>query len=110
MIRAVTIALDVQTIDASLPAKLMAGAPLIPGATRPIPGGVMVFQSALLNQLPGEASLFRFSIQFGARQAAALVGNWLYAQLYGTAAAVIIGGRPVAIGHHDIIFALKNAA
>ena len=108
--RAVTIPLDLQTIDCDLAAKLMAGAPLIPGAARNIPGGVMVFQTALLNQIPGEASLFRFSLQFGARNGAAKVGNWLFAQLFNSAAALVICGRPISIEHGQIISALKQVA
>jgi hypothetical protein len=105
MIRAVTV-----TLDPSLPAKLMQGAPLLPGSTRVVPGGVMIFQAALLNREIGEPSVYRFIVQFGARQAIAAVGNWLFGQLYRTAAALQIAGRPVPIGHHDILAALERAA
>ena len=110
MLRAVTIALDVQTIDETLPAKLLGGAPLIPGATRSIPGGVMVFQAACLSDIPGEASVFRFSIQLGSANAAALVANWLFSQLRDTAVALIVSGRPTPVSHHDLITAFRRAA
>src|SRR5688572_25644080 len=75
LIYAVSVSVDLQTLDAGVPYRLMAPAQLMPGAQRTIPGGVLVFQSAVLSDIPGEASLYRFAVQFGARHAAATVGN-----------------------------------
>jgi len=107
---AVTVALDIQTIDATLPARLMGRPYLTPGVTRTIPGGVIVFQAAALSDAPGEPSLFRFIAQFGARQGAELVGTWLFTQLRGAAAALSLAGHPVPIDHHAIIAGLKQIA
>jgi hypothetical protein len=108
MINAVTVTMDLQTLDPELPGRLMLMQPLTPGSARTVPGGVMVFQAACLNSEAGEPSLYRFVIQFGAAQAVAAVGNWLFSQLHGTAAALQIGGFPVPIGHHSIIAALRR--
>ena len=110
MIYAVTVAVDIQTLDPMLPAKLM-GAPVFTmGATRRIPGGILVFQSALVNDVPGEGSLYRFSLQFGSLHSAAAVGNWLFAQIHGTAAALSLAGHPIPIDHHTIIRTLQQVA
>jgi hypothetical protein len=108
MINAVTVTVDLQTLDPELASRLMMQ-PLTPGTSRTVPGGVMVFQAACLNSEVGEPSVYRFVIQFGARQAIAAVGNWLFSQLYGTAAALQIGGLPVPIGHRNILAALRRA-
>ena len=108
MINAVTVTMDLQTLDPELPGRLMLLQPLTPGSARTVPGGVMVFQAACLNSEAGEPSLYRFVIQFGAAQAVAAVGNWLFKELHGTAAALRIGGLPVPIGHHSIIAALRR--
>ena len=110
MIYAVTVNVDIQTIDPAVPGKFMGRAGLIPGASRVIPGGMVVFQSAWLNDTPGEASLYRFSLQFGSIHAAALVGNWLFAQLYGTAAALHLAGHLIPIDHPTIIRGLRQVA
>ena len=108
MIRAVTVAVDVETLDANVPAKLMNSQHLVPGLSRVIPGGMVVFQAAFLNTTIGEPSLFRFIVQFGARQSAGVIGTWLFSQLYGTAAAIQIAGRTVPIAHHPIVSCLQN--
>ena len=108
MIGAVTVAVDVETLDANVPAKLMNSQHLVPGLARNIPGGMIVFQAAFLNTVAGEPSLFRFIFQFGASQSAGVMGTWLFSQLYGTAAAIQIGGRTVPITHHSIVSCLKT--
>jgi hypothetical protein len=110
MNHALTITLDLQTLNPLLPAKMMNNAPLVPGSATEIPGGVMVFQAAFLNSSAGEPSMYRFILQSGAQQAVAAVGNWLFSQLYGTAAALQIGGQPVPISHHSILTALERSA
>jgi hypothetical protein len=107
MIGSVTVAVDVETIDANVPAKLMNSRQLVPGLSRNIPGGMVVFQAAFLNTVAGEPSLFRFILQFGARQSAGVMGTWLFSQLYGTAAAIQIAGRAIPIAHHSIVSCLK---
>ena len=110
MINAVTVSIDIQTLDPTLPAKLMGSADFGPGSTRHIPGGVLVFQSAFMNDAPGEASLYRFVVQFGAAHGAGVVGNWLFSQLYGTAAALSLAGHPIPVDHSTIIRGLNQVA
>ncbi|MEX2283202.1 MAG: hypothetical protein WEE89_12030 [Gemmatimonadota bacterium] len=110
MNHALTITLDLQTLNPLLPLKLLNFQPLVPGAATEIPGGVMVFQAAFLNSTAGEPSMYRFILQSGAQQAVAAVGNWLYSQLHGTAAALQISGQPVPINHHNILAALERSA
>jgi hypothetical protein len=109
MIHALTVTMDLQTIDPNVPGKLL-GVPLTPGATRGVPGGVIVFQAAFLTSVVGEPSMYRFILQAGARQALSALGNWLFSQLRGTAAALQIGGRIVPIDHHQILTALQQSS
>ena len=110
MIRAVTMDVDIQSLDASLPGRLMGRPHLVPGTTRRIPGGVIAFNSAWLNSEPGQPSVFRFSVQFGSPRAAAAVGNWLFAQLHDSAAALAIAGRAVPIDHGTILRTVRQSA
>ncbi len=110
MIYAVTVSIDIQTLDPRLPAQLMGRTRLEPGAIRAIPRGVLVFQAAAHSSTPGEPSLYRFVLQFGAVRSAGIVGNWLFSQLNGVAAALAIAGHPVPIDHHTIIASLKQVA
>jgi hypothetical protein len=110
LIYAVTVSVDIQTVDPSVPVKLMGRRSFDPGSGRKIPGGVLIFQSAVFNDEPGEASLYRFVVQFGALHGAAAVGNWLFAQLHGSAAALALAGNVVPIDHGTIIRGLRQVA
>jgi hypothetical protein len=110
VIYAVTVSLDIQTLDGTLPSKLIGTAVFQLGATRQIPGGVLVFQAALINDMPGEASLYRFSIQFGSLHSAAAVGNWLFAQLHGSAVALSLAGQAIPVDHGTILRVLRQVA
>lgn len=110
MIYAVTVNLDIQTLDSELADRLMARPGCGPGATLAVPGGILVFQSALISSQPGEPSVFRFVLQFGALRDAAVVGNWLFNQLRGCGAALLIAGHLIPIDHRTIISSLKQVA
>lgn len=110
LIYAVTVSLDLQTLDAGVPVRLMAPAPLEPGAQKAVPGGVIVFQSAVLNTIPGEPCLYRFVLQFGAQRAAGTVGNWLFSKLRQEPASISLAGNPLPLDHHAIIAGLKQVA
>jgi hypothetical protein len=110
LIYAVTVSVDIQTLDPTLVAKVMGRPVFAVGDGRRIPGGVIVFQSAAMNCTPGEASVYRFIIQFGSLHSAAAVGNWLFAQLHGRAAALCLAGCPVPIDHHTILQGLRQVS
>jgi hypothetical protein len=110
LIYAVTLPFDLQTLDAGVPERLMKPAQLLPGAQLAIPGGVIVYQSAVLSMIPGEASLYRFVIQFGAQRAAGTVGNWLFSKLRQEPASISLAGRSIPLDHHAIIASLKQVA
>jgi hypothetical protein len=110
VIYAVTVHVDLQTLDPTLPGRLIGRANAEPGTTRRIPGGVIVFQSALISAQPGEPSLFRFVVQFGAPRDAALVGNWLFNELHGSAAALSVAGHLIPLDHHTIITSFEQVA
>lgn len=107
---AVTVNVDIQSIDPALPAQLMGQADLTPGTTRRIPGGILVFHAAYINREPGGVCLFRFAVQFGSPHSAAAVGNWLFAQLHDTAAALALAGHAIPVDHSTIIRSLKQVA
>jgi hypothetical protein len=110
LIYAVTIPFDLQTLDAGVPERLMKPARLESGAQLNIPGGVIVYQSAVLSLIPGEASLYRFVIQFGAQRAAGTVGNWIFSKLRQEPASISLAGRHVPLDHRSIISGLKQVA
>jgi hypothetical protein len=110
LIYAVTVALDLQTLDAGVPCRLIAPVPLMPGAQRKIPGGIIVFQSAVLSNIPGEPSLYRFAVQFGAQRAAGTVGNWLFSKLRNEPVSIALAGHPLPLDHHSLIVGLKQVA
>ena len=110
MIYAVTVTLDVQTIDPMVPARLIGKPVYQVGSSRRIPGGVLVFQSAMVNDVPGEASMYRFSLQFGSLHGAAAVGNWLFAQLHESAAALSLAGHAIPVDHGTIIRTLQQVS
>ena len=110
MIYAVTVSLDLQTLDPTVPVRLVGRPDAEPGATRRVPGGVIVFQSAVISQQPGEFSLYRFVFQFGAPRDAAVIGNWLFSQLRDTGAALSLAGHLIPLDHHTIIASLKQVA
>jgi hypothetical protein len=110
MIYAVTVPVDLQTLDELVPLRLMNARMLEPGMSRKIPGGLIVFQSAAISNSPGEPSLFRFVVQFGALRNAAVVGNWLFSQLKDAPVALSLAGHPIALDHHTIIAGLKQVA
>jgi hypothetical protein len=110
LIYAVTVAIDIQTLDPAVPARMI-GQPVFQiGTSRRIPGGVLIFQSAYINDIPGEASLYRFVIQFGSLHGAAAVGNWLFSQLHGTACALSLAGHMIPVDHGTIIRGLRQVA
>ena len=102
--------MDVQSLDSSIAARLMGRIDATPGMVRRIPGGAIAFNSAFLNSEPGQPSLFRFALQFGSVQAAAAIGNWLFAELHDTAAALSLAGHAVPIDHPTIIHSLRAVA
>jgi hypothetical protein len=110
VIYAVTVTVDLQTLDPSLPARLVGRPNPQPGATRRIPGGIMVLQSALISSEPGQTSVYRFVIQFGAPRDAALIGNWLFNELRDSAAALSIAGHLIPLDHHTIVKSLQQVA
>ena len=110
MIYAVTVNVDLQTLDPTLPGRLIGRPNAEPGTTRRVPGGVIVFQSALISAQPGEPSLFRFVVQFGAPRDAALVGNWVFNELHGSAAALSVAGHLIPLDHRTIIMSFEQVA
>jgi hypothetical protein len=106
----VTLGIDIHSIDPEVPVKLLGTNQFVPGTTRRIPGGVLVFQAAVLNSNPGEASVYRFALQFGSVHAATQVGTWLFSQLNRDAVALSIAGTLIPLDHRTIISALKQAA
>ena len=110
MIYAATVALDIQTLDEGVPCRLIGQAQLMPGANRRIPGGIIVFQSAVLSGIPGEPSLYRFVLQFGAQRGAGTVGNWLFSKLRNEPVSIALAGHTLPLDHHALIAGLKQVA
>lgn len=110
LIYAVTVSIDLQTLDPTLPSKILGTLDCSPGATRAVPGGVIVFQSGLISQQPGEPSLYRFIVQFGALRDAAVMGNWLFNVLRDSAVALSVAGHIIPLDHRTIINTLKQVA
>ena len=109
MINAVTIALDLATIDPALPVRLLNG-PLEPGVSRQVPGGLMAFQSSILSTSAAEPSVYRFIVQLGSAQGATMLGTWLFTELRDAAVALWFNGFSVPVDHTSILKAVRQAA
>jgi hypothetical protein len=99
--------LELETLDPSLPLRLMARPELHAGQVRRIPGaGIMVYDGATAET--GEPSRHTFLLQYASENGAAVLANQLWSALNGEAAALRIDGEPVEVDNHDLNETLRE--
>jgi hypothetical protein len=103
---AAVVRLEVETLDPTLPLRVMAAPDLFEGRARRIPGGgILVYDG--VTAPPGKPSRHAFLVQYGSTNAAAVLANRLWSELHGQGAAVYIEGVRVDIDNHEITERLK---
>jgi hypothetical protein len=88
--------LQIETLDPELPLRLMATSTLVPGLRRRIRnGGVFVYEGTTRRATPERPGVYDFVAQFGSHNAAAQLANWLWNELHGAGALLLIDGVEV---------------
>jgi hypothetical protein len=101
-------AVSIETLDTTVPERLLGVAPA-PGLAREIHNaGVLLFRSeSPRGSIPHR---YDFIVEFGSGNGAGLLANWLWTELHGHAATLRIGDEDVAVQHSEIKRALLAAA
>jgi hypothetical protein len=88
--------LQVESLDPELPMRLMATSTLAPGLRRRIHnGGVLVYEGTTRRANAHRPGVYDFVAQFGSRNAAGLFANWLWNELHGVGALLLVDGLEV---------------
>ena len=104
---ATVVRIEVETLDPTVPLKLMAATELFEGRVRRIPGGgILVYDG--VDAPPGKPARHGFLLQYGSTNAAAVVANHLWSDLHGEGAILRIEGERVALENHAINERLKS--
>ena len=99
--------LVIETLDPTLPRRLMGTAQLAPGRVRHVPGGgILVYDG--VSGAEGEPSRHAFLLQYGSENAAAVVANHLWSDLHGEGATLRIEGEKVELENHAIHLPLRR--
>ena len=102
--------LRLETVDPSVPMRLMATRTLVPGQRRWMKeAGVIVYERMARAPAGGKAGAYEFVAQFGSENAAGLMANTLWNDLHGLGARLLIGGDEVALNNAAIKDALLAA-
>jgi hypothetical protein len=93
--------LEIETLDPTLPLRLMGANELSPGRVRRIQGGGLVaFDGSSAPE--GRPARYAFLLQYGSANSAAVLANRLWSELHDQGAALFIEGVPVDMDHHQI--------
>jgi hypothetical protein len=102
--------LRLETVDRSVPMRMMATRTLVPGQRRWIKeGGVVVYERMVREPVGGKAGAYEFVAQFGSENAAGLMANTLWNDLHGLGARLLVEGEEVALTNSAIKDALLAA-
>jgi hypothetical protein len=100
--------LEVETLDPTLPRRLMLASTLVVGRVRQIPGGGVIVYEGVSGE-EGRPSRHAFLVQFGSANAAAVVANHLWSELHGQGATLRVNGVRIATESHELSEAFKAA-
>ena len=101
------IEMEIETLDPTVPLRFMHKAELRVGQVRRVAGGgIVVFDG--VNAPEGHPSRYRFLVQYGSENAAAVLANRIWSDLHEDGVAVFIRGRRVAISNYDLAEALRQ--
>jgi len=102
--------LRLETVDPSVPMRLMATRTLVPGQRRWMKeAGVIVYERMVRAPAVGKAGAYEFVAQFGSENAAGLMANTLWNDLHGHGVQLLVEGEPVALTNSAIKDALLAA-
>ena len=99
--------LQLETLDPSLPRRLMRSPEIRGGRVRRIPGGGILVYDGVEGE-EGQPSRHTFLLQYGSENAAAVLANHLWSALHGEGGALFVDGAPVEIDSHLLNEALKS--
>jgi hypothetical protein len=98
--------LELETLDATLPLRVMSANEVFEGRVRRIPGGGIVVYDGM--EAPeGAPTRHAFLLQYGSANAAAVLANHLWSALHGEGATLLIEGVRVDIDSHQMTERLK---
>ena len=98
--------IELETLDPTLPLRLMAATELFEGRVRRIAGGgVLVYDG--MEAPEGRATKHSFLLQYGSENAAAVLANHVWSELHGEGATLRIEGVRVPLDNHEINERLK---
>jgi hypothetical protein len=101
------IEMELETLDPTLPVRLMHKHDLRVGHVRRVPGGGIIVYDGV-DGPEGKPSRHRFLVQYGSENAAAVLANHLWSDLDEDGVSVRIRGRAVPITNHDLAEALRR--
>jgi hypothetical protein len=98
--------IELETLDPTLPLRLMAATEVFEGRVRRIAGGgVLVYDG--MEAPEGRATKHFFLLQYGSENAAAVLANHIWSELHGEGATLRIEGTRVLLDNHEINEQLK---
>ena len=100
--------LEIETVDPTLPRRLMNSLTLMIGRVRRVTGaGVIVYDGVTAEE--GKPSRHSLLVQFGSENAAAVMANHIWSELHGARVLLRVNGRPVELDSHELSEAFKVA-
>ena len=101
------IAMDLETLDPSVPLRFMHKPELRAGQVHRVPGGgIVVYDGVSADD--GKPSRHHFLVQYGSENSAAVLANHIWSDLREEGVTVIIRGRRVPLTNHDLAEALRS--
>jgi hypothetical protein len=98
--------IELETLDPTVPLRLMASTVLFEGRVRRIPGaGILVYDGMSAEE--GEPTRHAFLLQYGSENAAAVLANHLWSELHGEGVTLRIEGTVVELDNHEMNKQLK---
>ena len=102
--------LRLETVDPTVPLRMMATRTLVPGQRRWIKeGGVLVYERMVREPIRGKAGAYNFVAQFGSENAAGLMANTLWNDLHGLGVRLLVEREEVRMTNASIKDALLEA-
>ncbi|HEY8149240.1 MAG TPA: hypothetical protein VIK51_10085 [Vicinamibacteria bacterium] len=102
--------LRLETVDPSVPMRLMATRTLVPGQRRWMKeAGVIVYERMVRGPAAGKAGAYDFVAQFGSENAAGLMANTLWNDLHGLGVRLLVEGQEIGLTNAAIKDALLAA-
>jgi hypothetical protein len=102
--------LQVESLDAGIPMRVMGVRTLVPGMRRRIrDAGVVTYEGTLRAAADERPGLYSFAIEFGTPNTAALLANTLWSELR-SASRVVVDGEDVPLNHAALKAALLGIA